>query len=472
MTADSLTDAGPFGGVRIAALAGQIRRGDVTAVELTEQALAAAHGIGAELNCFVTVDDDGARQAARLADREFAAGLDRGPSHGLPVGVKDMIATSGLATTMGSRHFAGHVPLQDALVVRSLRRAGAVILGKTQTHEFAYGPTSDRAATGPARNPQDLSRMTGGSSGGSAAAVASGIVPLALGTDTGGSVRIPAALCGTVGLRPTQGSVDPEGVFPLAPTLDVVGPLAGSVADAAIGWWALSTRPESSGARWAQWAPPRSLDSGRARRVRIAQPICDLAERIEGSVRAAWQSAVDALSAGGACVSDVPLAEIDATAAPYYIIQSAEAYEIHEERVRTAPELFEAEVLERLQAAADVRGWQYVRALDTRRRLQAAVLEKLSAVDLLILPTVPLEAPRVGQRDIDRGTGWNGVREALLSMTCPWSLLGFPAISVPVAVPGSALTGSVQLVAKPGQELLLLDVAALLEASLAGNAND
>ncbi|MCZ2403175.1 amidase [Paenarthrobacter sp. Z7-10] len=509
MRADSLAGTGPFGQVGIAEVAGRIRGGEITAVEITEQALAAAHGLGTELNCFVTVDDDGARRAARLVDAELAAGLDRGPLHGIPVGIKDMIATAGLATTMGSRHFAGHVPHIDAAVVSSLRTAGAVILGKTQTHEFAYGPTSDRAATGAARNPQDPSRMTGGSSGGSGAAVAAGIVPLALGTDTGGSVRIPAALCGTVGLRPSQGAVDVQGVFPLAPTLDVVGPLAGSVADAAIGWWALSAKPEGFGARWSQCTPPRLPDGERVRNLRIARPNCDLTERVEASVRTAEQLAVDALDgistvSGSGSVAHVahgahnvhflhgglPLPEIDETEGPYYDIQSAEAYAVHAERMRKAPELFDAEVLERLQAAAEVPGWRYVQALDIRRRLRASVLERMSAVDVLLMPTVPLEAPEIGQRDLGQldlgqlhlgqlnssqlnsspATGWTGVRAALLGLTIPWSLLGFPAISVPVALPGAAMRGSVQLVAKPGQELLLLDAAALLESSLAAHA--
>lgn len=464
MSASTLTGVGPFAGVGIDELARGLREGARTAVDITEEALAAAHSWGAELNCFVAVDDDGARRAARRADAELAAGLDKGPLHGIPVGVKDVIATSGLATTMGSRHFAGDIPVRDASVVGSLRAAGAVVLGKTQTHEFAYGPTSDRAATGAARNPQDLSLMTGGSSGGSAAAVAAGIVPLALGTDTGGSVRIPAALCGAVGLRPTQGSLDMAGVFPLALTMDVVGPITRSAADAALAWWALSSRPESSGARWSQGiTPAAALDPDRARELRIARPGCGLINRVHQSARAAERGAAEVFAAAGPAVTDLPLPEIDRTSDLYYDIQSAEAYEIHEERVRNAPGLFDPEVLDRLQAAAGVPGWRYVRALDERRRLRAAVLDRLATVDLLLMPTVPVEAPALQQRALDPDTGWTAVREALLALTSPWSLLGFPAISVPV--PGPALSGSVQLVAKPGQETLLLDAAALLENS-------
>ncbi|HEY0805380.1 MAG TPA: amidase, partial [Pseudonocardiaceae bacterium] len=191
-----LAGAGPFAGTSIAELADGLRAGRTTARALAESALAAADEYGPALNCFVTVDHDGALRTADQADRELRDGLDRGPLHGIPVGVKDLIDTAGLRTTMGSRHFDRHVPAADAAVVIALRQAGAVIIGKTHTHQFAYGPTGDIAHTGPARNPHDPSRITGGSSSGSAAAIAAGLLPAALGTDTGGSVRIPAALCG------------------------------------------------------------------------------------------------------------------------------------------------------------------------------------------------------------------------------------------------------------------------------------
>ncbi|MGW4799748.1 amidase, partial [Nonomuraea sp. NPDC004297] len=206
---------GPFTGRTLSDLARDLRDGRVTSVVLVERALGAVAALDPALNAFVTVDAAGALAAARRADEELAAGADRGPLHGLPVAVKDLIMVAGLPATMGSRHFANHVPGSDAVCVTRLREAGAVILGKTTTHEFAYGPTGDRSANGPSRNPRDPARMSGGSSGGSAAAVAAGIVPLAIGTDTGGSVRIPAALCGIAGFKPAYGAIPAGGVFPL-----------------------------------------------------------------------------------------------------------------------------------------------------------------------------------------------------------------------------------------------------------------
>lgn len=462
----SLAGVGPFGGTSLAEVGARLRNREISAEELTEQALASAHLHNPSLNCFVTIDDEGALRAARQADRELEAGLDRGPLHGMPVGVKDMIATSGLRTTMGSRHFSDHVPVIDADVVTSLRQSGAVVLGKTQTHEFAYGPTSDRAATGPARNPHDTQRMTGGSSGGSGAAVAAGLVPVALGTDTGGSARIPAALCGTVGMRPTQGALPSRGAFPLSPTMDVVGPLAGSVADLAASWWALSAGSDLAGARlprWKEWTarPPVEVAA-----VRIASVDSALTQRAGQRSRAAAGLALNALGQSGAASRVVGLPEIDQSARLYGLIQSGEAYAIHAQRVSEHPELFEPEVLERLTAASEVSGWEYVRALEERLKLRASVLERLTTTDILVMPTVPIEAPLVDQRELSGEGEWSGVREALLSMTLPWSLLGFPALSVPVPSTDSHLPDSVQLIAKPGQERLLMDVAAALESQL------
>jgi aspartyl-tRNA(Asn)/glutamyl-tRNA(Gln) amidotransferase subunit A len=313
-----------------------------------------------------------------------------------------------------------------------------VIVGKTHTHQFAYGPTGDVAHTGPARNPLDTARMTGGSSSGSGAAVAAGIVPAALGTDTGGSVRIPAALCGIVGLRPTQGAVSSAGVFPLSTTLDTVGPMAGSVADTALLLAALTGRVVET-------APVAGLRVGVVR-----------SEDVVASQSAALEQAVAALVSAGFVRHDVDMPD---TAAIYTNIQSPEAYAVHAETVDAAPELFEPEVLERLRGAAEVPAWQYVTALADRERLRDHYLDRLG-VDLLVLPTVPIEAPPVGARDTDLGAGWTNPTYALLSGTIAWSVLGLPAVSIPVR--GDGLPGSVQLVGRAGDDDQVLAAAAVL----------
>lgn len=459
----SMAGVGPFGNTSIEHVAAAIREGELSASEVVDGALKAINEFNPELNCFVTVDDSGARHAARIADEELAAGLDRGPLHGIPVGVKDLISTSGVATTMGSRHFAKHRPVVDAEVVSSLRRAGAVILGKTHTHEFAYGTTGDKAASGPSRNPHDSSLMAGGSSGGSAAAVAAGLVPLALGTDTAGSVRIPAALCGVTGLRPTTGSVDGSGVFPLSSSFDVVGPIGANIFDTSVGWWALNSGPDSKGAISPEWSSPIETPSTNGSRLRFARVEADLVANATAGCIAALQSVVELLGANNSPVTSLSLPEVDLCAAPFTAIQSAEAFANHRTRVEQAPELFEPEVLERLRVASQVSGWEYVEALRTRDWLATTVVEKLTGVDILLMPTVPIDTPKVGQRELPQQSVWQGPRDALLSMSVPWSLLGYPALSLPVSTKNSVLPRSVQLIAKPGHERELLLAASFLE---------
>jgi aspartyl-tRNA(Asn)/glutamyl-tRNA(Gln) amidotransferase subunit A len=441
-----VTSAGPFTGMSIADVAEQLRDGRTTAHAVAESALAAADET--TLNCFVTVDHDGALRAAEQADRELAAGLDRGPLHGIPVGVKDLIDTAGLRTTRGSRHFDQHVPVRDAAVVIALRQAGAVIIGKTHTHQFAYGPTGDVAHTGPARNPHDPTRMTGGSSAGSGAAVAAGLVLAALGTDTGGSVRIPAALCGIVGMRPSQGAVSSAGVFPLSSTLDTVGPMAGSVADTALLWSVLVGRPVTD-------VPVDGLRVGVVR--------SDVTDQIVPQQAEALDRAVAALKAAGFVVGETPMPELAELGRIYLQIQRPEARAVHAERITQTPELFEPEVLHRL-TNPDTPGWEYVAAKQAQRDHQSRPL----GADLLVLPTVPIEAPPIGARNTDLGAGWTNPMSALLAFNSPWSVLGRPAISVPV--PGGPLPGSVQLVGRPGGEDQLLAAAAVLADRLQGRS--
>lgn len=441
----SLAHAGPFAGTTIAALAGRLRSGETTARDLAATALTAADDLGPALNCYVTVDHEGALRAAEQADRELASGVDRGPLHGVPVAVKDLIDTAGLRTTRGSLHFDQYVPAFDADIVVALRQAGAVIVGKTHTHEFAYGPTGDVAHTGPARNPHDTGRIPGGSSSGSGAAVAAGLVPAALGTDTGGSVRIPAALCGIVGLRPTQGALSTAGVFPLSTTLDTVGPMTATVADTGLLWSALRGAQPVAG----------PFTGARVGVVRAA-----LTEQVVPEQALALDRAVATMKSAGCTVVDVALPELPDYARIYSHLQGPEARAVHADRVERRPDLFQPEVLARLTGAAEVRGWEYVAAARARDRVRAEFGHRIG-VDVLILPTVPILAPPVGARDVELGAGWTNPTAATLAFNMAWSVLGLPAISVPV--PGdSPLPTAVQLVGRAGGEPELLAAAATL----------
>lgn len=449
MDGDNLgVPAGPFTGVPLATAAARLRDGAIDPVELTKRSLAAIEGGQAAVNAFVTVDRDGALAAAGRARDELARGVDRGPLHGIPVAVKDLVDTAGLVTTMGSRHFAGHVPDADAEVVSRLRAAGAIVVGKTTTHEFAYGPTGDRAANGPGANPHDPRRMAGGSSAGSAAAVAAGWVPLAVGTDTGGSVRIPAALCGVAGIRPSPLRVPDRGVFPLSWSLDSVGVLAADVAGTATGWSVLS-------------GVPSTMDAPPADALRVGLPAGF--DRLDPVVHSGLTGLVDRLTAAGARMAPVAVPDVEELRWLYRTIQSVEAVTIHHDRMTAAPELFDPEVLQRLRAAAEVPARDYARALRRLGEVRAGAGALLDGVDVLLLPTVPVLAPPLGARDTDIGGGWTSPRDALLAHTVPFSVLGLPALSLPVPAPG-ALPVGVQLVGAPGADESLLACARTVEA--------
>jgi aspartyl-tRNA(Asn)/glutamyl-tRNA(Gln) amidotransferase subunit A len=448
---------GPFTGVGVAQLGDRLRSGATSAVELTRQALAAARESQPALNAFATLDADGALAAAARADSELHRGFDRGPLHGIPVAVKDIIDTAGLTTAMGSRHFAGRVPERDAEVVARWRAAGVVVLGKTTTHEFAYGPTGDRAANGPCANPRDPARMAGGSSAGSAAAVGAGVVPLALGTDTGGSVRIPAALCGVAGLRPSFGRIPTAGVYPLSWSLDTVGPLAATVADLTLGWAALTGTAADGVIRGAD---PATL--------RIGLPTDPWFDRLAPGVRSALAGLVDRLAAAGARLSEVPVADVEELRHLYRVVQSVEAVSLHVERMAQAPELFEPEVLDRLRAAAQVPAWEYARSLGRLEAVRAQAARRLDGLDALLLPTVAVPAPPLGARDTELGGGWRSPRDALLAFTVPWSVLGLPAVSLPVASPAVASPAAASLRADGPA----VDGAAADGAAIDGAADD
>ncbi|MEV4002304.1 amidase [Actinomadura sp. NPDC049753] len=429
-----------------------LRRREVSATQLAAEALRRIQDRDPTVNAFALVDEPGAYEAARRADQELAAGLDRGPLHGIPVAVKDLIDVEGLPTTCGSATSFGALATRDAEVVTRLRDHGAVIVGKNTLHEFAYGATGDRSMHGPSRNPHDPTRISGGSSGGSAVAVASGMVPLSLGTDTVGSVRVPAALCGVVGFKPAYDAIPDAGVYPLAPTLDHVGLFAGSVEDVLLGYQALTDQPMS---RLPQ--DSRSITVGWIPTSDVAT--CD--PRIEELVH-------DLLTRAGfapEAVHGFPGRDRDRTLFDVVTtLQSREAYEVHRHHLDEDRELIDAEVLARLENGRKVSTSSYERADEVRGELRAAVRDLLRTHDLLALPTVPFVAPPLNTRSMHVDGAELEVRSALLSLTLPWNMTGVPAISIP-AGRCDGLPVAVQLVTGPGNEHLLFTAAQTLEAA-------
>ena len=409
-----------------------------------------------ETNSFITVTAEWALEKATLAEREILAGGHRGPLHGVPVALKDIIYTRGVRTTMGSALYAGHVPDHSATVARKLEEAGSVLMGKTNTHEVAYGPTGDRSYFGPTLNPHDARRITGGSSGGSGAAVAANFCYGALGSDTGGSIRIPAALCGTVGMKPTFGRVSKSGVFPLSWSLDHVGPITRTVEDNALMLNVLTGHdpedPYSVDHPAEDFA--RDLQHG-LRGAGIGLPTSFYFDHVDEEVGVLVREAMEVFRSLGAQVREVEIPNLVDTLHAQRLILGAEAYAVHEERLENEPEAFDEEVCERLMDGARPRAYRYANA---RRRGVLATDEfdhALQGVDVLLTPTLPIVATEIGQREVCIGNNKESVRSALTRYTGPTDLTGHPSLSIPCGITTSGLPVGLQLIGRHFDEATL-----------------
>jgi aspartyl-tRNA(Asn)/glutamyl-tRNA(Gln) amidotransferase subunit A len=409
-----------------------------------------------ETNSFITVTAERALQRASQAEREILAGRYRGPLHGVPVALKDIIYTRGVRTTMGSAFYSGHVPDHSATVARKLEEAGSVLIGKTNTHEFAYGPTGDRSHFGPMLNPHDTRRITGGSSGGSGAAVAANLCYGALGSDTGGSIRIPAALCGIVGMKPTFGRVSKGGVFPLCWSLDHVGPITRTVEDNALMLNVLAGHDQED--PYSVDLPAEDFARDLRREVRggkIGVPRIFYSEHVEEEVGERVREAVEAFRSLGAKVSEVEIPNLWDTLHAHRLILGAEAYAVHQERLENEPETFGEEVSERLMDGERPKAYRYAMA---RRRGILATAEfdrTFNDVDVLLTPTLPIVATEIGQREVNIGDYEESVRSALTRYTGPTDLTGHPSLSVPCGLTGSGLPVGMQLIGRPFDEVTL-----------------
>jgi len=435
--------------ISISTLSQRIRDGRVSPVALTEDCLSRIAALDPVLNAYITVTADSARREARAAEREIRDGRWRGPLHGIPIGLKDLIDVAGMPTTGASAVYLDRVPAEDAEVVRRLRAAGAVILGKQNMHEIAFGGSSVVSHFGPVRNPWDPQCIAGGSSGGSAAAVAAGLCLGAIGTDTGGSIREPPALCGVVGLKPTYGRVSMRGVMPLSVSLDHVGVITRSVADAGL---LLDAIAEGTAAGTADDAlPPQT---GRLRLGIIRSPFFDdLDPEVAASVEQAT-ALLDGMTAG---ISELPLTvRADAT------LLSAEAYEYHAAAIAATPELFQPETLRRLRTGEKLSPADQDRLRRELRQSRQAILALFDRVDLLVSPTVPIPAPRLADL-IDHPEQLRPREMILLRNTRPFNVWGLPAISVPCGFTAADLPIGLQIAGPPGREDLVLALAGAYE---------
>ncbi len=431
----------------------ELRAGRVRARDLVEQCLQRIDALQPTTNAFIHVDAEQARRDADAADAELRSGRDRGLLHGIPVSLKDLLDQQGCVTTAGSRSMAT-TAAADAPAVASLRAQGPVLLGRTNMHEFALGTTNEDSGFGPVRHPRDGSRVSGGSSGGSAVAVATGMSHLSIGSDTGGSIRIPSAVCGLVGLKPAWGEVSLAGVVPLSPTLDCIGPLATSVEDA---WYGL--RALDSHGRLPD-CPALPTIAG----VRIGL-LLDFGWRlVEPAIADGVLAALDRLASAGAALRNLPLATAPSVPDAYATIVIREALDFHTPRLAAHADRYTPAIRTRLQTAARPSDDAYAAALATRAAVQADVDALLADADVLALPGLSITPPPIGQALVEWAEGPEPTRVAMLRLTQPFNMSRHPAIVMPVGETPAGWSVSLQLVGRDTTSLVA--IARGVEAAL------
>jgi aspartyl-tRNA(Asn)/glutamyl-tRNA(Gln) amidotransferase subunit A len=444
------------------------RKRKLSPVELTKLILTRIDQLNPKLNAYITVTADQALTQAKKAEAELFSPRGRkgyryrGPLHGISISLKDNIYTKDIRTTAGSKILQDFIPKEDAGVVAQLKNAGAVILGKTNMHEFAYGVTSNNPHYGPVHNPWDLSRIPGGSSGGSAAAVAAGLCYGSIGTDTGGSIRIPAALCGIVGLKPTLGRVSIEGVIPLSPKLDCVGPLARTVHDAALLLEPLLQRAKGE-------PSPANLgkSSANPRKFTIGIPNDFFLDVVAQDVRAVFDEAIRTLKKGCARLKEISIPLLNETEDAGNQIAWPEATLYHQQSgwfPKQAAD-YGADVSARLEMGTKVAATTYLSALELREKFIQQFHQTLRAaeVDAVAVPTTPITAPLINQETIRIADKDHPTRALLLRANRPANLAGVPAISIPCGFTPAGLPAGLQLIAAASDEHLLLQIAQTFE---------
>ncbi|MFO1321461.1 MAG: amidase [Burkholderiales bacterium] len=430
------------------------------AVERLQDCLAAVRQWDARVKAMITVDEAGATRAAEAADRAAADGRSLGLLHGVPIAVKDNIDTAGLRTTYGSLFYEHHVPATDAPVVERLRRAGAVIVGKATLHEFAFGTRSVNPVIGQCRNPWDERRIPGGSSGGSAVAVATGMAEMALGTDTGASVRLPASFTGITGLRPTTGRVSNRGSFPLSPTHDIIGPMARSVDEVALLFAVIAGHDGQDPHSEPQTLPnflPRLRDGIAG--LRIGRPRHHYFEGIDGPVSAAVDDALRTLERLGARIVDIDVPGAETIPEWFPVILISDARDVHAERLGPGSERWDPQTLDRLGRGASYSGADYAHALRLREQWRLSLEQVFRQVDVIASPTCPTVAPPV----VESRSLFDAAR-ALTKNLVVGPFGGIPGLSVPCGFSPEGLPIGLQLEAARWNEPLLLQAGAAYQA--------
>ena len=443
-----------------------IRKKKLSPVELTELMLRRIERLNPKLNTYITVTAELAMKQARKAEAEICAPRSRaryrGPLHGIPISLKDNIYTAGIRTTAGSKILSGFVPTEDATVAVRLREAGAILLGKTNMHEFAYGVTCNNPHFGAVHNPWDLKRIPGGSSGGSAAALAAGLCYASIGTDTGGSIRIPAALCGIVGLKPTFGRVSCHRVIALAPSLDHTGTLARTVHDVGVVLRAIAGLDPFDETTVAKPVPDYSREMSRPlKKLRLGWPKDYFWEKLDDEVRKLCETAARNYEKLGAKIEGISLPHAAAGEDPSTAIALAEARAYHEAQgwypARASD--YSDESRKRLEMGAGIRAVDFLRAFEMARIERADFDAAFERVDAILTPTAPFMAPPIEEKTVKASYGEEPVRSGLLRLNRPSNYTGLPALSIPCGFTSANLPIGLQLIGRAFEEGRLLQIA-------------
>lgn len=446
----------------ISALARLIAAKDISPVEVVQAYLDRIDALDGTLKAFITVCRDEALAAAKAAEATLMSGRPLGPLHGIPIGLKDLFATKGIRTTGGSKILADWVPQEDATVVARLKDAGAIVLGKLNMHEFAYGPEGLNPFYGDTRNPWDPNthRIAGGSSCGSGAGVAAALCAGALGSDTGGSVRIPSALCGLSGVKPTYGRVSRAGILPLAWSLDHAGPMTHTAADAALVLEAMAGYdPRDPTTSQLPVPDYRAALSGEVRGLRVGLLGAYFMESAGVVLRQAVEQAAKLLEAHGARVEEVTLESVRHAAGASFAILGSEALAYHEDWMKSRPGDYSPDIRDRLRQAAFVSATQYLKAQRARQVIRQEVDALLAERDVLLAPTTPIVATPLGQDQVLVEGEQQDVRSTLIRLTRVFNLSGHPVASLPCGFTVAGLPIGMQIVGRPFDEAMVLRVA-------------
>lgn len=452
-------------------LSSLISSGEISSVDMIEAKLERIKKLNSNLNAFITILEESAIKDAKHADSMIKEGKYIGPLHGIPISVKDLIYVQGVRSTSGSKILSDFIPQYDSTVVRKLREAGAIIIGTNNTHEFACGITNINPHYGSSKNPWDPSRMSGGSSGGSAVAVSAGMVPASIGTDTSGSIRVPSSLCGIFGLKPTYGRVSKYGVMQLAPSLDHIGPMTGSAWDAAAVLQVIAGYDELDNSTinvpvqdYIKFLSRTEHESNESK-FKLGIPKQYFFDVIDNKVMNVLEKFIEKLNDCGVSTMSVSLEETDKIFETWKAIRLGESAATHEEWMTSRRSDYGSDVILMLQKGMNVTAVEYIKAMQkVRYKIKNAFLKAMTGFDALLVPTTIIAAPFLDQKTVDISGKKNiEIYHALSRLTTVFDVTGLPALNVPAGLIENKLPVGAQFIGKPFEEAVLLSVAHIYE---------